>query len=135
MTRILVVDDFHAWRVIVRSILERIPSFRVVGEASDGLEAINKAAILVPDVVLLDVGMPRLNRIEAAKKIRQECPKSTIIFLTQEDDSDVRRAALATGAVAYVLKSNANYELRTTIETVTRTPRQTARGKLSVSER
>lgn len=135
MTRILVVDDFHAWRVIVRSILERIPSFRVVGEASDGLEAINKAAILVPDVVLLDVGMPRLNGIEAAKKIRQECPKSTIIFLTQEDDSDVKRAALATGAVAYVLKSNANYELRTTIETVTWTPRQTARGKLSVSER
>ena len=115
--QVLVVDDSHQWRVLVRSILERIPSFQVVGEASDGMEAIEKATTLTPDVVLLDVGMPRLNGIEAARVIRQACPRSSIIFLTQESDGDVKRAALATGAVAYVLKSTANAELRTTIET------------------
>jgi DNA-binding NarL/FixJ family response regulator len=110
------VDDSDPWRSLVRSILESVPSFRIVGEASDGLEAINKAATLLPDVVVLDIGMPRLNGIEAATKIRQACPNSSIIFLTQESDSDVRKAALATGAVAYVLKSNAGNELRTAIE-------------------
>jgi DNA-binding NarL/FixJ family response regulator len=66
--------------------------------------------------VLLDIGMPRLNGIEAAKKIRRECPNSRIIFLTQERDSDVREAALAAGGAAYVLKSHARFELPTTIE-------------------
>jgi DNA-binding NarL/FixJ family response regulator len=134
-TNILVVDDSDRWRRLVRSILENVPSFRVVGEASDGLEAIKKATTLLPDVVLLDIGMPQLNGIEAAKKIRQACPNSNIIFLTQESDNDVRRAALATGAVAYVLKSNACYELRTMVEMATLTTLQTARAKLSVPER
>jgi two-component system, NarL family, response regulator NreC len=133
-TSILVVDDFDPWRSFVRSILERIPSFRVVGEASDGLEAIEKAATLAPDVVLLDIGMPRLNGIETGKRIRQSSPKSSIIFLTQENDSDVRAAALATGAVAYVLKSRASDELRTMIEMATLTALQTAPAELSVSE-
>lgn len=131
-TRILVVDDSAQWHVLVRSVLRSIPSLQIVGEASDGIEAIEKAVTLNPDVVLLDVGMPRLNGIEAAKTIRELCPKSGIIFLTQESDSDVKRAALATGAVAYVLKSTANAELRTTIETARLTALQTARVNLSV---
>lgn len=121
MTSILVVDDSDQWRSLIRSVLESIPSFRVVGEASDGLEGIEKAAALLPDVVLLDVGMPHLNGIEAAKKIRQVCPKSNIIFLTQERDSDIKRAALATGAVAYILKSSAGYDLQTVVEMATLT--------------
>ncbi|HET6179942.1 MAG TPA: response regulator transcription factor [Candidatus Sulfotelmatobacter sp.] len=133
-TNILVVDDSDRWRSVARSILENIPSFRVVGEARDGLEAIKKAAALVPDVVLLDVGMPHLNGIEAAKKIRQACASSIIIFLTQESDSDVRRAALATGAFAYVLKPSAGHELRTVVEMATLTAHQTARSEFSVSE-
>jgi DNA-binding NarL/FixJ family response regulator len=115
---ILVVDDFEPWHVSVRSILKRNPLFRVIGEARDGIEAIEKAVTLRPDVVLLDIGMPRLNGIEAAKKIRQACPESKIIFLTQEDSSDVRSVALDTGAAAYVLKSTAARELLLAIERV-----------------
>jgi DNA-binding NarL/FixJ family response regulator len=94
-TRILIVDDFQPFRNTLRSILERDSSLRVIGEACDGIEGIEKAAILRPDVVLLDIGMPRLNGIEAAKAIRQKvCPESTIIFVTQEDDCDIRSSAL-----------------------------------------
>jgi DNA-binding NarL/FixJ family response regulator len=114
--RILIVDDSPQWRNSVRSVLEDHPSLRVIGEARDGIEAIEKAAALLPDVLLLDIGMPRLNGIEAAKKIRLACPESKIIFLTQENDSDVRRAALDTGAAAYLLKSTAAGELLLTIE-------------------
>jgi two-component system, NarL family, nitrate/nitrite response regulator NarL len=98
--RILVVDDSEQWRLLIRSILERTGCFLVVGEASDGVEAITKATALLPNVVLLDIGMPRLNGIKAAQKIRQTCPESRIIFLTQEHDIDVRKVALAAGGVA-----------------------------------
>jgi DNA-binding NarL/FixJ family response regulator len=103
--RILVVDDSDQWRVLVRSILQRDPLFRVVDEARDGIEAIEKATALRPDLVLLDIGMPRLNGIKAAKAIRQACPESNIIFLTQERNIEIQRVALDTGACAYVLKS------------------------------
>ena len=107
--RILIVDDCGPWRITVRSILERNRSFQVVGEAVDGIEAIKTAATLRPDVVLLDIRMPRLNGIEAARVIKQNaCPESKVIFLTQEDDNDVRSVALETGAAAYVLKSDAS---------------------------
>ena len=132
-TRILVVDDSERWRLVVRSILEGVPGFRVVGEASDGAEAVKEAATLLPDVVLLDVGMPHVNGIEAAKRIRQISPESQIIFLTQDRDSEVREAALAAGAIAYLLKSGARYELLATIETAMLTF-QTAGAKLSVPE-
>jgi DNA-binding NarL/FixJ family response regulator len=114
--RILIVDDFAHWRISVRSILKRDPQLRVIGEARDGIEAIEKAATLRPDVVLLDIGMPRLNGIEAAKQIRQACRESKIIFLTQEDSSDVQSVALETGGVAYVLKSTAATKLLPAIE-------------------
>jgi len=116
ITQILVVDDSAPWRLLVSSILERTSSLRVVGEASDGVEAIEKALTLHPDVVILDIGMPRLNGIEAAKRIRQASPKSKVIFLTQESDSDVRSVALSTGATAYLLKSTAAVKLQATIE-------------------
>lgn len=115
-TRILVVDDSDQWRILVRSILEGTSSFQVIGEASDGIEAIEKAAMLRPDVVLLDLAMPRLNGIDAAGKIKQVCPESKIIFVAQEDDREIRSTALETGAVAYVVKSTAASELLTAIE-------------------
>ena len=115
-TRILLVDDCKQWRRVVHSILEAVPDFVIVGEAGDGLEAIEKTTTLFPDIVLLDVGMPLLNGIEAAPKIMQTCPQARIIFLTQEQDGEVRSAALATGAKAYLLKSNAAGELELTIE-------------------
>jgi len=117
-TRVLLVDDYKLWRLTARSILEETCKFRIVGEASDGMEAIEKAAALLPDVVLLDIGLPKLNGIEVAKNIRNTCPESTIIFFTQEQDSDVKNAALATGAAAYLVKSRAASELLHTIESV-----------------
>ena len=101
-----------------RSLLKAIPDLQVIEEASNGLEAVEKAATLFPDVVLLDIGMPLLNGIEAARKIRQCCPESTIIFLTQQNDDDVRSIALATGADAYLVKSQTARDLRATIEKV-----------------
>jgi len=72
--RILVVDDFEPWRCLVRSILEPIQGLEVAGEATNGLEAIEKTATLLPHIVLLDIRMPLMNGIEAAKKIRLSCP-------------------------------------------------------------
>lgn len=114
--RILVVDDFEPWRCLVRSILEPIQGLEVAGEAANGLEAIEKTATLLPHIVLLDIGMPLLNGIEAAKRIRLSSPETKIIFLTQDEDQDLRSTALATGAEAYIVKSRAGCELRSTIE-------------------
>lgn len=115
-TKILVVDDFERWRLTVRSILEDSEDFLIIGEAGDGLEAIEKAVSLRPDIVLLDIGMPVLDGIEAGKKIRQKCPESKIIFLTQQDDWETRSSALSSGAEGYLLKSRAARDLRLAIE-------------------
>ena len=115
---ILLVDDFNEWRRTVRLMLEVVSGFRVIDEASDGLEAIEKAAQLQPDVVLLDVGLPLLDGIESARTIRLASPGSRIIFLSMLDDDDIRRASFAAGAEAYVLKSKAAGELRYAIEAV-----------------
>jgi len=90
----------------------------VVGEACNGLEAVQRTAELVPDLVLLDIGMPILNGIEAARQIHQHSPAIRVIFVTQEDDVEVRDAALDTGAEAYVLKANAATELLHTVDAV-----------------
>ena len=108
---ILLVDDCKQWREKLRSMLKAIPGYQVVAEAGDGLEAIQKAAQLHPAIVLLDIGMPILNGIEAAPRIRQASPDSQIVFVTQEDDHDLRATALATEAKGYVLKSRVVSEL------------------------
>ena len=113
---IMIVDDFTEWRLRLRSLLELIPGFRVITEADNGLEAVEKAAQVHPDVVLLDIGMPLMNGIEAAPLILKASPTSRIIFLTQEHDEDIRAAALATGASAYLLKSTISCELQRTLE-------------------
>jgi len=108
---VLVVDDCKQWRETLRSMLEAIPGYQVVAETGDALEAVQKAAQLHPHIVLLDIGMPVLNGIEAAPRIRRASPHSKIIFVTQENDHDLRAAALATGAEAYLLKSRVGSEL------------------------
>jgi DNA-binding NarL/FixJ family response regulator len=116
--RILVVDDFAPWRDRLRSLLTVRPEWSIIGEACDGHEAIQKASEMQPDIILLDVGMSPLNGIEAAKIIHHRCPKSKILFVTQEHDDDVRNAAMRTGAAGYVLKINAIHELANIISAV-----------------
>lgn len=121
--KILLVDDFKEWRVTVRALLEANSGFQIIGEAGDGLDAVEKAEQLHPDLVLLDIGLPRLNGIEAAARIRRLSPGPKIIFLTQDRDIDIRTAALATGAVAYVLKSDAFSGLPAAINAAVSGPR------------
>jgi len=107
----LVVEDFEPWRQQVCSILQTRPEFCVVAEVADGLEAVRKAKELQPDLILLDIGLPTLDGVEAAKRIRQVAPDAGIIFVTQNNDRDLVRAALSTGAQGYVLKADAGSEL------------------------
>jgi DNA-binding NarL/FixJ family response regulator len=116
--RILVVDDFEPWRQQVCSMLQTQPEFQVVAEAADGLEAVQKAQKLKPDLILLDIGLPNLDGLEAANRIRQVARDTAIVFLTQNSDKDVVRAALSTGAQGYVLKIDAGRELFTAVEGV-----------------
>jgi DNA-binding NarL/FixJ family response regulator len=109
--RVLVVDDYEPWRRFVASEFQKLPELEIVGEASDGLGAVQQAGELHPDMILLDIGLPTLNGLEAANRIRQVAPDAKIIFLTQNSDRDVVRAALSTGARGYILKTDAGGEL------------------------
>jgi DNA-binding NarL/FixJ family response regulator len=113
--RILVVDDLEAWRQRIRSMLQTRPELCVVAEAADGLEAVQKAQELKPDLILLDIGLPNLDGLEAAKRIHQVAPDARIVFLTQNRDKDVVQAALRNGARGYVLKTDAGSELLTAV--------------------
>jgi len=116
--RILVVDDFEPWRRFLRSFLEHRPALQIICEASDGLEAVEKSRELQPDVILLDVGLPTLNGIEAAKEIRQASPRSRIVFVSENTCPDVVREALRVGGCGYVVKSDASGELVAALEAV-----------------
>ena len=116
--RILVVDDSEPWRRQVCSMLQTRPEFRVVAEVADGLQAVQEAQELKPDLILLDIGIPSLNGLETANRIRHFTPNARIVFLTQNNDRDLKRAALSTGAQGYVLKADAWAELLTAIEGV-----------------
>jgi len=115
-SHILIADDFAEWRARARSILQARPEWQVIAEACDGLQAVQTTLELRPDIVLLDIRMPILNGIEAAESIRRCCPISRIIFVTQDNDEDIRTAALATGAAEYLLKTNARRDLVPAIE-------------------
>src|SRR5271155_1327046 len=91
---------------------------QVVGEASDGPEAVQKAAELKPDLILLDIGLPTLNGIEAARQIRKLVPECKIIFLSQESSSEIIEEAMNVGASGYVVKSMAGHDLLTAVESV-----------------
>ena len=120
VVRILVVDDFAEWRLSVRSILQDRPDWQVIDEAGDGLEAVHKTAELRPEIVLLDIAMPILNGIEAAKHILRASSHTRISFVTQDTDNDIRTAALATGAAGYLLKVSAGSTLLLAIEAALR---------------
>ena len=113
--RVLVVEDFVPFRQFILSMLASMPDLRVIGEVSDGLEAVHKSAEQQPDLILLDIGLPSLNGIEAARRIRALVPESKIIFLSQESSADVIEEALNTGARGYVVKTQAEGQLLATI--------------------
>jgi DNA-binding NarL/FixJ family response regulator len=118
MVRILLVDDFAAWRRYVLENLRRNRNLQVIDVASDGFEAVLKAEVLQPDLILLDIGLPKLNGIEAARRIRKLAPDSKIIFLTQESSADLVETALSLGARGYVVKQEAERDLLAAVETV-----------------
>ena len=114
------VEDSEEFRKFVCSTLGKRPELQVVGEVTDGLQAIQKAEELQPDLIVLDIGLPSLNGIEVARQICKLSPKSKILFLSQEFSADVVREALGTGALGYVVKMDAGSELPTAVETVLR---------------
>jgi DNA-binding NarL/FixJ family response regulator len=118
--RILIVDDFKDWRRQVLLLFQVRPEWQVIAEASDGPEAIRKAEELKPDLIVLDIGLPKLNGIEAARRIRRFSPSSKIVFLSQNNDLNVVRAALGAGAQGYVLKTDVRSDFLLAIEAVLR---------------
>jgi DNA-binding NarL/FixJ family response regulator len=118
--RILLADDFRGWRLQNRLLLQMRPEWQVIAEASDGSEAVQRAEELKPDLILLDIGLPRLNGIEAALRIRQVSPRSKILFLSLHNSPDVVQAALNAGARGYVHKTNAQSELLPAVDAVLR---------------
>jgi DNA-binding NarL/FixJ family response regulator len=114
--RILIADDHEIFRRGLRSLLESHAEWEVCGEAIDGQEAVERVKELNPDVVVLDITMPRLNGLEATQMIRNEAPRSKVVILSQHETSLMRQAALNVGASAYVTKSEVSRELMMAIE-------------------
>lgn len=102
------------------ALLRTQEQLQVVGEAGDGIEAIQKAQELQPDLILLDIGLPKLNGIEAASQLCQLIPGVKIVFVTQYNDPDVVRTAFSNGARGYLLKADAGSDLLPAIEAVLR---------------
>jgi DNA-binding NarL/FixJ family response regulator len=114
--RVMLVEDFLWFRTFVRSKLEQRPELLVICEVSDGLKAIENATKLQPDLILLDIGLPSLNGVEVARRLRDLTPKSKIIFLSQETTAVLVKEAIALGAWGYVFKSNAEGDLLPAID-------------------
>jgi len=116
--RILLVDDHPIVRQGLKTLLEAHSGWEVIGEAADGVEAVDKADRLHPDGMVLDVTMPRMNGLEACRLIREKAPGLEILFVTQHDSPQMMREALEAGARGYVVKSNAARDLLEAVEAV-----------------
>jgi DNA-binding NarL/FixJ family response regulator len=113
----LVVDDGEGFRRFLCSTLMATTECEIVGEASDGLQAVSQAEKLQPDLILLDLGLPTLNGIQAARRIRQLSPNSKILFVSQNSSPEIAEGALKVGALGYLVKSDMT-ELTSAISTV-----------------
>jgi DNA-binding NarL/FixJ family response regulator len=116
--RVLVVEDHEWWRRHISSALEQGSQWEIVGAVSDGIEAIQKARDLKPDVILLDVGLPSLDGIQAARRILAQDPSSKILFVSEQRSLDIAEAALGSGARGYIVKSDVGRELLFAMEAV-----------------
>jgi DNA-binding NarL/FixJ family response regulator len=126
--QVLVVDDYESFRRFVYSTLGQRPDLQVIGEASDGLEAVHKAEELEPDLIVLDIGLPTLNGIEVARRIRKLQPACKILFMSQGSSVDVAQAAFSLGAMGYVVKAHAGSELLAAVEAVCQGRRFVSKG-------
>jgi two-component system response regulator NreC len=117
-TRVLLADDHRLMRSGLRLVIERHPEFTVVGEADDGRQAVSMAESLQPDVIVMDIGMPNLNGIEAARQISEKHPEIAIVMLSMHSDEGYVLRALKSGARAYLLKDSAEEDLTRAIEAV-----------------
>jgi DNA-binding NarL/FixJ family response regulator len=118
VVRVLVVDDFAGFREAICSMLRSRPDLLVVGEASDGFEAVRKAEDLQPDLIVLDLSMPKLNGLEATRRIRTLSPKSKIVIASLESSADFVQEALRSGAAGYVIKAELFNQLLPAIDAV-----------------
>jgi DNA-binding NarL/FixJ family response regulator len=118
--RVLIVEDFEPFRRLLSSELQESSDVQVIGEAADGLEAIQKAEELQPELILLDIGLPKLDGIETAQRIRHLSPKSKILFVTNESSKDFVDKAFRLGAWAYVYKTDVGRELLAAVNAVRR---------------
>ena len=116
--RVLVVEDHEWWRRYICSELEQTSQWEVVGAVSDGIEAVQKARDLKPDVILLDVGLPGLDGIQAARRMLAHDPGSRILFVTEQQSLDIAEVALGIGARGYIVKSDVGRELLPAMEAV-----------------
>ena len=114
----MLVEDHELFRRFVSTTLRAQEHLQIIDEQGDGLKAVIQAEILKPDLIVLDISLPGLNGIEAARRIRHSVPEIKIIFLTQESSPDIVQEALNVGALGYVLKSEAAHELLNAIKAV-----------------
>jgi DNA-binding NarL/FixJ family response regulator len=117
-TRVLLADDHRLMRAGLRLVIEQHPEFTVVGEADDGRQAVAMSEALKPEIIVMDIGMPSLNGIEAARQITGERPETAIIMLSMHADEGYVLRALKAGARAYLLKDSAEEDLTRAIEAV-----------------
>lgn len=119
-TSILIADDHEVARRGFRAILESEPDLHVVAEASDGCEAVEKAKAYGPCIILMDIGMPRMNGVEATRKLQKEVPESLVLIVTMHSSEELFKEAVQAGAKGYLLKSDADHELITAIRSLCR---------------
>jgi DNA-binding NarL/FixJ family response regulator len=114
----LIADDHELMRRGLRSILATRPDWEVCGEAVDGSDAIEKTKMLQPDILVLDISMPRVNGLEVARAVRRDYPRTQVVILSQYDESEMRPYAIEAGARGYVSKAEASRQLLAAIESL-----------------
>lgn len=117
---ILLADDHEVVRKGLRALLETQPGWKVIGEATDGREAVDKAQSMHPDVAIVDIGMPSLNGLEATRQIVKKAPRTRVLVLTMHDTNPLIQQVVKAGARGYVLKSDVASDLVSAVEALTR---------------